>query len=159
MRRSLPLLVALCLLLGALVGPAEAAKKKKKKKKKPPVTFTTTGSFAAMNPATLEGAGVTQNEFLAACSIPASQGVDGFVIELPAKVSKVTSTVNLTGGDATGIYDLDMYFYDESCASKGAASSAGTDELGAMPSGVKYVVVSAFWGVQVNFNFESVELR
>ena len=158
MRRQLVIVLVACLLGAALALPAEA-KKKKKKKKKPPVTFQTEGSFAAANPATIEGYGVTQNEFVNTCAIPASQGLDGYVIELPKKVTKVTSTVTVSGGDASGIYDLDMYFFDKDCASKGAASTAGEDETGAMPAGTKYVVVSAFWGVDVNFTFESVELR
>lgn len=154
MRRSLVLALVACL-LGAFVAlPAEAAKKKKK-----PVTFKTEGSFAVANPATLEQGGVTQNEFTTTCAIPASQGLDGYVIELPAKVGKVTSTVSATGGDTTGIYDLDMYFYDKDCVFKSASSTAGSDEQGAMPSGTKYVVVAAFWGVGVDFQFESIEMR
>jgi hypothetical protein len=134
--------------------PADAKKRKKK-----PVTFSTDGSFAVANPATLENSGVTQNEFMATCAIPASQGLDGYVVELPAKVTKVSSEVTVAGGDATGIYDLDMYFYNADCAPTGAASSAGSDEVGAMPAGTKYVVVAAFWGVGVDFTFKSVQLR
>jgi hypothetical protein len=158
MRRSFSIVLLACVLAGAMALPADAAKKKRKKRK-PPVTYTTKGSFAFANPATLEGAGVTQNELMANCAIPASQGLDGYVIELPAKVTKVASQVTASGGDATGIYDLDMYFYNDACAPIGAASSAGDDEVGAMPSGTKYVVVAAFWGVGVDFNFKSVEIR
>jgi hypothetical protein len=157
-RRSFVVVLVACLVAALMVMPVEA-KKKKRKKRKPPVTFQAEGSFALANPATLENQGITQNEFMASCAIPASQGVDGFVIELPAKVTKVASTVSAIGGDTTGIYDLDMYFYNSSCAPMGAASSAGDDEIGAMPAGTKYVVVAAFWGVDVNFAFKSVELR
>lgn len=157
MRRSIVIALVACL-LGAFVAlPAEA--KKKKRKKKPPVTFKAEGTLAVANPATLEQGGVTQNEFIATCAAPASQGLDGYVIELPAKVGKVTSKVSVTGGDATGIYDLDMYYYDKDCGYKAASSTAGDDEIGAMPSGTKYVVVAAFWGVDVDFEFKSVEMR
>jgi hypothetical protein len=157
MRRSFVVVLVACLAAALMTMPADA--KKKRKKRKPPVTFKAEGSFAVANPATLENQGVTQNEFMAGCAIPASQGVDGFVIELPAKVTKVASKVTAAGGDMTGIYDLDMYFYNSSCAPSGAASSAGDDEIGAMPAGTKYVVVAAFWGVDVDFTFSSVELR
>jgi extracellular elastinolytic metalloproteinase len=157
MRRTFVVVLVACLLGVAMTLPADAAKKKRKKK--PPVTFSADGSLAVANPATLENAGVTQNEFMATCAIPASQGVDGHVIELPAKVKKVSSRVTAAGSDATGIYDLDMYFYNSDCAPTGASSTAGSDELGAMPAGTKYVVVAAFWGVDVDFTFKSVELR
>ena len=154
MRRSIVLALVACLLGAFVVLPAEAAKKKKK-----PVTFKTEGSFAVANPATIEQGGVVQNELTTTCAIPASQGTDGYVITLPAKVSQVISKVSATGGDTTGVYDIDMYFYDKNCVFKSAASTAGDDEVGAMPSGTKYVVVSAFWGVGVDFTFESVEMR
>lgn len=156
MRRSFIVVLVGCLLGAAMVLPADAAKKKRKKK---PVTYSTEGSFAVANPATLENAGVTQNELMNTCAIPVSQGLDGYVIKLPAKVRKVSSEVTASGGDATGIYDLDMYFYNADCAPTGAASTAGSDEVGAMPAGTKYVVVAAFWGVGVDFTFKSVELR
>lgn len=157
MRRSFTIVLVACLLGALLAMPADAAKKRKKRR--PPVTFTTKGSFAFANPATLENAGITQNELMANCGIPASQGLDGYVIELPAKVTKVASKVTAAGGDVTGIYDLDMYFYNDACSPIGAASSAGDDEVGAMPAGTKYVVVAAFWGVGVDFNFKSVQIR
>jgi hypothetical protein len=157
MRRSFVAVLVVCLVAGLMIMPADA--KKRRKKRKPPVTFKAEGSFAVANPATLENQGATQSEFMASCAIPTSQGVDGYVVALPAKVTKVSSTVTATGGDMTGIYDLDMYFYNASCAPIGAASTAGQDETGAMPAGTKYVVVAAFWGVDVNFSFKSVELR
>lgn len=160
MRRIVALMLVLGLAAGALAGPAAAKKKKKKKgKKKPPVTFTAEGSLAGGNPSDyMAGGGVTRNEFLATCAIPASQGVDGYVIEVPAAVSKVNSDAALTGSDLIG-YDLDMYFFTDTCAPNGEASTAGGDEFGFMPAGTSYVLVSAFVGAEVTFTLKTEEIR
>lgn len=157
MRKTLIVAVVIGLLAGALVGPAQA--KKKKGKKKAPVTFTADGTLAIGNPGDLNEAGIVRQEFLATCAVPASQGLDGYVIEVSEEISKVTSEAKLSGSDATGMYDLDMYFYDDACASKGSSSTAESDEFGFMPAGTKYVFVSAFMGAEVAFTFEAIETK
>lgn len=145
-------------LIGALsVSPAMA--KKKKKAPPPPVTFEASGSFAISNPGGPDGATITGNEFTNTCAIPATQGVDGFVVELSDEISKVTSTVQVSGSDALGIHDLDMYFFSEDCASTGSASTEVADEIGAFPAGTKYVFVSAYFGAQLEFKLTATEMR
>ena len=159
MRRSLVIALVLGLLVGALAGAADAKKKKKKPKPKPPITYTVDGSFAQTNMADLFGGGVTRNEFLATCAIPKSQGVDGYVIELPAAFAKISADVDLYGSDATGGHDLDMYFFDAACDPTGEVSTTASDEVGVMTAGTKYVLVSGFVGTQLEFTFKAVEKR
>lgn len=153
-RRSLMTGLVACLLVGAVVAPAEAGKKKKPKKA--PVTFEESGSLAIGHPATVEAEnGIARAEFLQSCAIPATQGTDGYVIELPPEITAVNSNVNLSGGDAAGLHDLDMYFFDETCSPNGALSTEAVDEFGLMPAGTSYVFVSAWMGVEVTFDFKA----
>lgn len=159
MRRSLVLALVLTLLGGALVTPAHAQKKKKK-----PVTFEESGSFVLGHPATLigtgiAGAGVTGTEFIGTCGIPASQGLDGYVVELSDEISQVPAEVSVSGSDATGTYDLDMYFFNAECGSVGEQSTENSDEVGAFAAGTKYVLVTAFMGLEVEFTLEATEIR
>ena len=144
------------LLAGALVNPADA---KKKKKKNPPVTFEAEGSLLTANPGDLNGAGVTRQEFMATCGVPVTQGLDGFVIELDDAISAVTSTAEVTGTDASGMHDLDLYFFDDGCVPTGESSTEASDEVGVMPAGSKYVLVTAFLGTEITFTFEATELQ
>ena len=155
MRRALVIALVLSLLGGAMVGAADA---KKKKKKAAPITFEASGSFHIGNPTDFQaGAGITRNEFLNTCAIPASQGVDGYVIELSEEISKVAALVTISGSDATGMHDLDGYFFSEDCSPLGEASTAAADEVGAFPPGTKYVLVSAFFGMELVFDLEAVQ--
>jgi hypothetical protein len=138
-----------------MLAPASA----KKKKKFVPITFEASGSFAIGNPADLDGAGITRNEFAATCAIPATQGVDGYAIELSEEISKVPAQVGVTGSDAGAGHDLDMYFYDESCGSTGSASTEAADEIGVFPAGTKWVVVTAFFGVELEFDLVATEIK
>lgn len=155
MRRAIALALVLGLLGALSVSPALA----KKKKAKPPITFEAAGTVALGNPGGLNDASLTGNEFTNTCAIPASQGVDGFVVELSEEISKVTSTVLVSGSDATGSYDLDMYFYSAECSPMGSASTEASDEFGAFPAGTKYVLVNAFVGAQIEFKLTATEQK
>ncbi len=157
MRRAIVLALVVGLLGGSAVIPAQA---KKKPKPKPPITFEAEGTLVTANPADYQAdAGITRNEFINTCSIPVSQGFDGYVIELSDEISTVMSEVLVSGSDATGIYDLDAYFYDENCAFSGAASNEESNQTGVMLAGSKYAVVSAFFGTDVTFTFKATEYR
>ena len=153
MRRAVVVAVTLGLLAGAAVAPAEAKKKKK------PVTFSAEGSLLLGNPGDLNDAGATRQEFLAQCAVPATQGVDGYVIELDDKISAVNSDVGVTGTDAAGLYDLDMYFFNEECTPTGSFSTEASDEYGVMAPGTKYVLITAFTGLEITFKFEATESK
>jgi hypothetical protein len=159
-------------LLGALsASPAMAAKKKAK----PPVTFEASGSFAMGDNYIWNASwgafwNITGDEFRNTCSIPASQGVDGYVVELSDAISAVTSTVLVSGSDATHVgHDFDMYFFDAHCASMGASNDNSTDrrppgtnygdERGVFPAGTKYVLVISKFGPGLEFTLNATEIR
>ena len=150
--------MAACLLSGAAVGTADAAKKKKKSKKKPPITFEAEGTLAVGNPGDyMAGAGLTRNEFLGTCAVPASQGLDGHVIELPEEFQNLSATVLLQGADAAGLYDMDMFFFGPDCSPRGEQATTDLDELGFMAPDTKYILVSSFMGAEITFNVKVTE--
>ncbi|MDQ3986140.1 MAG: hypothetical protein M3280_06535, partial [Actinomycetota bacterium] len=109
MRRTILVALILGLLAGALSMPADARKRKKLK------PYVTTGSIAVGHPANFEaGVGVTRAEFTETCAIPQSQGIDGYVVEIPKTHMKKPATASAVGS-ATGAYDLDLFFYSDSC--------------------------------------------
>ena len=155
MRRFIVVALVAGLLGGALVGPVDAKKKKPK-----PVKFSTTGTLVTSNPLEVEAeTGVTRTEFLNSCSVPQSQGLDGYVIELPEKVTKKNANVTLSGTGQGIVIDLDMYFFSATCESTGAISTEALNEAGLMAAGTKFVLVSAYFGHDIDFTFSSVSTK
>lgn len=151
------LTLGLVLLLAAMVNPALAGKKKPKLKPwksdvvsvglAHPVFFGQTGMVNT----------VTAKEFENTCAIPASNGLDAYVFEVPAPYQTAQATVKAIGaGAATPAgYDLDIYMYDKDCQVKLAANAEGTDEAGVMPVGIAYVLVQNYLGEpQTSFHLE-----
>jgi extracellular elastinolytic metalloproteinase len=68
---------------------------------------------------------VTANAFKAACAVPPApaQGADSWVTKLPDRFGDGALKFEVRGG-GTAPYDLDLYFYDTSCALLGTASSS-----------------------------------
>lgn len=150
MKRFLIVLLVLGLSV-ALLGPASAAKKKKKKGPKPykseevtmevghPIFYSSSGDVMS----------VTAQEFRRSCSIPSSNGFDGYVFEVPAEFQKIAATVEATGTSVTdpaSPADMDMYFFDESCEITGAANAAGTDEFGGLLPGTAFIFLHNYVG-------------
>lgn len=156
MRKSLITLLVPAMLVGSLLGPVHA---KKAKKKKPPVTFEATGAIKLPNPTDLIDVGITRSEFESACSVPAAtQGVDGYVVELPAEVTAVSTRVYVTGTSPSGVGLLDMFFFDESCTDRGyILGSDDGDPI--MPAGTKFVLVTNWLGDPTDFTFNATEVR
>ncbi|MBK5217721.1 MAG: discoidin domain-containing protein, partial [Propionibacteriales bacterium] len=112
-----------------------------------PVTETFT--IDAGNPTGDVTQGVTGTELTASCvSPPASQGVDGWVSDVPEGFDDGVHTVT-AAGDSVAPYDLDIYFYNSRCELIGDAASASADESGVIPSGAKYVLTQLWLGVSV----------
>ena len=157
MRKLLITLMVPTMILASLLAPAQA--RKAKKKKKPLVTFETNGSIAVANPADLFDVGITRSEFETGCSVPAvTQGVDGYVIELPPKVSAVTTRVLVSGTSPSGVGLLDMFFFDKTCANTGRIlGSYDGDPI--MAAGTKFVLVTNWLGDPIEFTFNATEVR
>lgn len=174
MRKAIVLALALALLAGISAAPAAA--KRKKEPEPPPITFEDTGRFATTNITKESGTlpfiywGVTGTEFHETCAIPATQGFDGYVVELSDEISKVSAKVSLRWGSAGDVSNLYMAFFDADCEYTGIAGFGigGYDvtdisddgaEKGAFEAGTKYVLVSGTLGADVSFALKAVEIR
>jgi len=113
------------------------------------VIFEETGVVLASNPASLfTGGGLAASEWTFWCDgeEPFTQGVDGHVFSvLPEVVAGGGHLAALTGDGPE--YDLDMYFFDEGCASTGDSATADIDETALVPVGTRYVVAVNFFGL------------
>ena len=90
---------------------------------------------------------VTAKEFEARCAIPASNGLDAYVFEVPAAFQKVAASVEAIGSASGPLgYDLDMFIYDKSCQLTTVFNAEGTDEAGMIPKGTGYVLVQNYLG-------------
>jgi hypothetical protein len=136
--------LTLAVAVGSL-GVATAAPKKPKPYKSEvvslgiahPVVHGSTGSVNS----------VTAKEFEAQCGAPASNGVDGYVFEVPKEYQNRVATVYATAeGSPTGVYDLDMYVYDKNCVNTLAINAAGTDEVGMFGKGTAWIFVHNYQG-------------
>ena len=154
MRRVLTLGLTLAMVL--MIHPALAAKKKPKVKpyKSDEVTVAVAhpvffGQTGAVNT-------VTAKDFENSCAVPASNGVDAYVFEVPAEYQTISAMVKAVGTAATPAgYDLDIYMYDKDCTVKLAANAEGTDEVGVMPPGIAYLLVQNYLGEpNVSFHIE-----
>lgn len=159
MKKYMSIVLAAFLVLGLMGAPAALAKKKKKKKAKAPatktITFEESGTIAAPAPTSLVIGGITEVEFaqVNSCgSLPASQGFDGHVVELPEDFRSGSATLEVLGSDATGAYDLDVYFYDGACGLLEPYMTEGADPSGAIPAGATWAVVDLLVGANASFD-------
>jgi hypothetical protein len=127
-------------LIGALIaGPTMAGPRRKPKPKK----FTESGTIAAAGL-------VTHYDFLLNCpGAPATQGVDAYVVEVPAdfQLEASTATADVTTS-VSADPALEMSFYSVGC---------GQGELyvpspATVPAGTGYIVVQDIQGGAVEFD-------
>jgi extracellular elastinolytic metalloproteinase len=122
--------------------------------------FTILAGNAANGIGQLAGAdvtgGVTENEFITTQNAnPVSQGVDGYVVTLPAndgdRYNYGGYNVSVIGDDSTAL-DLDVYFYDKDFKLVGSIATSGANESGVIPGGTRYVFVALYTGANVTVN-------
>jgi extracellular elastinolytic metalloproteinase len=157
MKRFLAVLLAGALVLAVAASPALAGKKKKKKPA--PVVVEETGTIQGANPAGQVLFGVTEGEFTqvhTCAQMPASQGVDGWVIELPEAFWMKGGALELAGSSPAP-YDLNVYYYDVGCTLMADVwlTGGGADEAGAVPIGAKWIVVDAIVGANNSFTLNA----
>ena len=158
MKKLVVFLLASLLVVAVVGGPAAAGKKKKKPKPPAPVTQTITfeEEGTTMVPALTNkaGGGITELEFVMAnecASMPSTQGHDGHVVELPEAFRDGKATLALTGSDATGQYDYNVYLYDGDCNLMEPYIEDGADAAGAIPAGAQWAVVDMVMGAEGSF--------
>lgn len=141
--------ISVLILVLALVVGSQAAYAGKKKKPKPfksdevtlaiphPVAYSSTGSVN----------GITAKEFENTCATPSTNGLDAYVFEVPKQFQAYDAQIDAIGtpGGPAG-YDLDIYLYDESCATTLAFNAAGTDESGIIPKGTAWILIHNYLG-------------
>jgi hypothetical protein len=152
--------LALALLLALMIHPAFAGKKKPKVKpyKSEQATIAVAHPVFYGNTGSVNN--VTAQDFQNSCAIPASNGFDAFVFEVPAAYQKIAATMKAIGTETLGGYDLDVFFYDSSCAVKLASQGEGnpgeaSDESSVMPAGTAFILVQNYLGgPNVSFHIE-----
>lgn len=101
---------------------------------------------------------ITETEFLEICDVPAeppagTQGVDGWVFEIPADIA--ATSMKLWG--ETGLYvfepDPDATFYSDTCSSLGSAAVAGP-EAAKIPEGTRYIYAYGYDGYDMDVFLE-----
>lgn len=114
--------------------------------------FLAYGHLKASNPTNFQvDVGVTRQDFEDGCDYaPRTQGVDGWVQEIPAELADGTSQITAGAESVSAVWDLDMWFYDENCTLIGSATedTFAEAETADIPAGAKYVLVANFWPVE-----------
>lgn len=148
------LVIGLVLVLAvSLLGPAALAGKKKKKGPKP--WKSEEGVIAVPHTMLISSSGDTNNvtlkEFENRCEIPASNGFDGYVLEVPKEYQKIQADIVAQGvaGETKSFY---IVMYDKDCQMKmylnksdAIPSDEGPTE-GIMPAGIAYLGLANFFG-------------
>ena len=136
-------LIALTVALAIMVAPTTALAGKKKKGPKPYTSESVSiqAGHPVFNGQSGSIVGVTAQEFMNSCSIPASNGFDAYVFEVPAEYQKVEAQLEAVGAGHVYAYDLDVYTFDSSCAFNSVQNSPGTDQTGYLFKGTAYVLV------------------
>lgn len=134
-------LIAVAAALAVLAAPSSALAGKKPKPYTSdkvtievghPVFNSTSGSIAAL----------TAQEFMARCAIPATNGFDAYVFEVPKTYQKIDSVFEVKGVPGLPYnYDIDVYTFDSSCTITSAQNSPGTDQAGFVTKGTKFLLV------------------
>lgn len=155
MSKKLVILGLVMALAAAFAAPAAAAKKKGPKPYKSEAISTAVG-HPVFNGASGTVVGVTPQEFINRCALPATNGLDAAVFEVPKDYQKITSQIEATGvgtTDAVAAADVDIYLFDSSCAPVGAFNSAGTSESGVLAAGTAFILLHNYTGGPTDLQF------
>jgi hypothetical protein len=111
-------------------------------------TYTATGAIVASNPISPFGGGITENDFLLeVCAWPpVSQGLDGYVFQVPEAFGEGTATATVTGSNALNFYDLNLAFFT-SCGILSTSTTSNPDESAPVPGATRFIIVNAARGI------------
>ncbi|HEV2755150.1 MAG TPA: hypothetical protein VG318_05165 [Actinomycetota bacterium] len=147
--------VVAAFLVAAPVG-AGALAKGKKKAPKPYVSPEMT--IQVGHPAFHDASGtlltVTAQEFINTCAVPASNGVDAAVYEVPAEYKGIQATIKAIGSGSQVPHDVDIYLFNDACEEVGFYNATGTDELGILTADTAFVLLHNYTGDPVNVHYE-----
>lgn len=156
LKKTLVALVAASLVAAPLGGDALAKAKKKKGPKpyvSPEITIRTGHPAFHSTSGTLLT--VTAQEFIRRCAIPASNGVDAAVYEVPADYAGSVAVIKAIGtGASVQPHDLDIYMFDETCTEVAYYNAVGTDELGYTTTDTAFVLLHNYAPGPVTAHFE-----
>lgn len=112
--------------------------------------YTASGTIAHPTPI---GNGSTDLEFALKCpAMPLTQGVNGYVFDLPAAVATAGTVVGLVGSDAQNLYDISAYVYKDDCTYSRVENGPAKDLYVTLAAGDKYLSVFTANGVNVTVN-------
>lgn len=97
---------------------------------------------------------VTAQEFIRTCAIPASNGADAAVFQVPAAYKGLEAVIKAIGSGSNVAHDLDIYLFDDTCAEVASYNATGTDEIGILTADTAYVLLHNFTGDPVSAHFE-----
>lgn len=109
------------------------------------------GSLAVGHPGTITR-GITETEFrnVKVCaSMPASQGVDAWIVDL----NGATGTFTAQGGLSAVPFSLNLYFVNAACLSIGFYFAQGTSVSKPIPATAEYAVISAVYGANISLTY------
>jgi len=135
-------LIAVAAALAIVVAPSSAFAGKKKPKPYTSEKVSIAMGHPVFNGASGSVAAVTAAEFLGRCAVPATNGLDAYVFEVPKQYQKLQAELEVTG--VAGLpyaYDMDVYLFDSSCTLTSAQNSPGTDQSGFLLKGTAFVLV------------------
>jgi putative nucleotidyltransferase with HDIG domain len=112
-----------------------------------PQPFTAQGQLLAPDLLGRIGIGLTNRGPVGGCGPSGSQGLDAYVFELPADGPGPGAPVKVTGSDLLGLHNLAVTFVSEDCGTVGQLDTPAADEVGVLPAGTRYVVVSDRLGI------------
>ena len=137
MRKLIAITAALAI---ALVPAAASAGKKRPKPYKSETVSIVANHPVLHSPSEGDVISVTAQEFKARCELPATNGLDGAVFEIPAEYQKIITSITAVGASPAP-YDVDIYAFNSDCEVTQALNSVGTDETGTLLKGTAFVFV------------------
>jgi hypothetical protein len=104
-----------------------------------------------MVPAAAVGYSVTRQEFRHRCRVPASQGIDAWVVELPALDRDRPPSITVTARPRIDAPGVAVDFYSSQCQllSEAVADGRLTQPL---PGGARYMVVTPHSGTDTSID-------
>jgi hypothetical protein len=143
-------------LVAAPLGAGALAKGKKKGPKpyvSPEITIQT--GHPAFHDASGTLLTVTAQEFVRRCAVPASNGADAAVYEVPAAYKGLEAPIKAIGaGASVQPHDLDIYLFDETCTETAFYNAVGTDELGYITTDTAFILLHNYAAGPVTAHFE-----